>query len=144
MDCKELTTAMVCYTPAAGLPQTLVAHYEYRQDAAGNTVLHATRYTDAAGVVIDTSTGTVAAGACALIPPDVEWDTLCDVDTTTGEVTEFIRRSITSFNAAGTPTTTTADFGLDKVTPYTPTGTVGACSQDCDPTTPVGLVTTWG
>ena len=143
MDCKQLTTAQVCYTPASGLPQTLIAHYEYRDNAAGATVLYATRYTDAAGVPVDTSGGTVSAGACALLPADVEWQQLCDVSAA-GVVTEFIRRSITTFDAAGVPTTTTADFELDKVTAYVPAGTVSACGTDCDVVAPVGLVSTWG
>ena len=143
MQCKQLSTAMVCYTPAVGVPQTLVAHYEYRDDASGDTVLHATRYTDAAGVVINTSTGTVAAGMCAILPADVEWEKLCDVSPA-GVVTEFFRRSITTFNGAGVPTTTTADFELDKTTAYAPAGDVMACNMDCDVVAPVGLVTSWG
>lgn len=143
MNCKLITTAEVCYTPEVGLPQTLIAHYEYRDNATGGTVLHATRYTDAEGTPVDTSAGTVSAGSCAVLPADVEWQQLCDVSAA-GVVTEFIRRSITTFNAAGVPTTTTADFQLDKVTAYVPSGTVSACGTDCDVVAPVGLVSTWG
>lgn len=143
MQCKDLSTALVCFVPEVGPPQTLVAHYEYRSNNLGGTVLHAVRYTDAAGVVVNTVGGTVTAGACALTPPDVEFEQLCDLSAA-GVVTEFIRRSITSFDASGNPTTSVADFGLDKVTPYVPTGTVVACERDCDVVAPVGLVNAWG
>ncbi len=78
MKCKELSTVFVCYND--GTPyQTLVAHYEYGTNAAGNTILVSTRYTDSAGTPVDTSGGTVTAGACAVASPDVEWEKLCDV-----------------------------------------------------------------
>jgi len=143
MKCKELTTALGCYDDGTGALQTVIAHYEYGTNAAGNTILVATRYTDIAGTPIDTSGGTVAAGACPVASPDVEWKTLCDVQAD-GSVVEFCRRSITSFAADGTPTTVTADFEVDQVTAYTPTGTVGACNEDCDAATAQGLLTTWG
>lgn len=143
MNCREISTAPACYTDATGIPVTVIAHYEYGSNADGDTILVATRYTDAAGTPIDTSAGAVVAGACAAIPADVEFVQLCDVQAD-GTVIEFIRRSITTFAADGTPTTVTADFDLDKVTPYAPAGTVGACAQDCDPATPVGVVATWG
>jgi hypothetical protein len=142
MDCKELATAEVCFTNGA-VKTSLVAHYEYRQNAAGNTVLYATRYTDAAGVAVDTSAGTVAVGACAVAAPDVEFIKLCDVSAA-GVVTEFYRRVNTTFDANGAPTSVAADVQLDMVTAYAPTGTVGDCANQCDVTAPVGLVTTWG
>lgn len=143
MNCKDLEVVLVCYNNGT-TNQTLVAHYEYGKNTAGNTILVSTRYTNAAGVPVDTTGGTVTAGACALTPPDVEFEKLCDVNTTTGVVTEFFRRSITTFDSVGTATVTVTDWELDKVTAYTPTGTVGACSQDCDPATSLGVLTTWG
>lgn len=92
MNCKELSTALVCFNDGT-TNQTLVAHYEYGLNAAGGTILVSTRYTDAAGVPVDTSAGTVVAGACALTPPDVEFELLCDNNA--GVITEFFRRSIT-------------------------------------------------
>ena len=89
---------------------------------------------------------TLAEGACpaaAVVPADVEFLPLCDVSAA-GVVTEFVRRVVTTFDAAGVPTTATADFATDLVTPYTPTGTVGKCNQDCDVAAPVGVVATWG
>ena len=89
---------------------------------------------------------TLAEGACpaaAEVPADVEFIPLCDVSAA-GVVTEFVRRTVTLFDAAGAPTTTTGDFANDLVTPYTPTGTVGKCNQDCDVAAPVGVVATWG
>lgn len=143
MNCKDLATALVCFNDGT-VNTTLVAHYEYGKNAAGNTIIVATRYTNSAGTPVDTSAGTVTAGACALTPPDVEFEKLCDVDGTTGVVTEFFRRSITTFDSTNVPTVTVTDWQLDKVTPYTITGTVGACNQDCDPVTAQGVLTTWG
>lgn len=142
MNCKELSTALVCFNNGTA-NQTLVAHYEYGLNATGGTILVSTRYTDAAGVPVDTSAGTVSAGACSVPLPDVEWEELCDVQAS-GVVVEFFRRSITTWDAAGLPTVTVTDWALDKVTAYTPTGTVGACSQDCDPALPLGILSTWG
>lgn len=143
--CSNVSTELVCYNDGT-VNQTLVAHYEYRSAADGSLVLYATRYTEADGVtVVNTAGGTVTAGACALAAPDVEWERLCDTNTTTGVVTEFLRRSIVSFDSAGTPTVTVTDWALDKVTAYAPTGDVSACGDACEPvTTTLGVVTTWG
>ena len=142
MKCKQLSTSLVCFNDGV-INTTLVAHYEYGTNAAGATILVSTRYTDSAGVPVDTAGGTVTAGACALTPPDVEFEKLCDVQAS-GVVIEFFRRSITSFDSVGVPTVTVTNWALDKVTAYAPTGVVGACNQDCDAATAVGLITTWG
>ena len=141
MDCSQFTTAEVCYNDGT-VNETLIAHYEYGKDAAGASILHKVRYTRPDGTVVDTSAGTVTAGACALTPPDVEQQILCDVQAD-GSVIEFVRRTITTFDSVGNATTTVPDWKTDYVTPYTPTGTVGACQQDCDAVTPQGVVTSW-
>lgn len=145
VSCRDFSSVPVCFTDGAGVRTTLVAHYEYRKNAAGNSVLHATRYTDAAGVPVNTAAGTVTVGACAISPPDIEWTLLCDVQPS-GVVVEFWQQIITSYNASGAviQPSVVNTFAADKVTPYVPTGTVAACSQDCDPVAPVGLLTTWG
>lgn len=139
--CTQFSSGEVCFNNGT-TNQTLVVHYEYGKNAAGASILVSTRYTTSAGVPVDTSAGTVTAGACAIIPPDVEFEKLCDVNA--GVATEFFRRSITSFDSTGAPTVTVTDWALDKVTAYVPTGTVGACNQDCDPATALGVSTTWG
>jgi hypothetical protein len=141
IKCKELSTALVCFNNGTA-NETLVAHYEYGANATGGTILVSTRYTNAAGVPVDTSAGTVTAGACALTPPDVEFEKLCDVNA--GVATEFLRRSITTFSSTGVPTVTVTDWQLDKVTAYVATGTVGACNQDCDPAVAAGVLAVWG
>ena len=143
MKCKELSTALVCYNDGT-VNQTLVAHYEYGVNATGATILVSTRYTDSAGVPVDTSSGTVTAGACPIASPDIEWEKLCDENTTTGVITEFFRRSITTWDAAGVPTVTVTDWELDKVTSYTVAGTVIACNEDCDAASAQGVLTAWG
>ena len=141
MNCAQFTTAPVCYNNGT-VNETLTAHYEYGTDASGNAVLHKVRYCRADGTPVDTSAGTVTAGACAITPPDVEQQVLCDVQAD-GSVIEFVRRTITTFDSTGAATTTVTDWETDYVTPYTPTGTVGACQQDCDAITAQGVVSAW-
>lgn len=144
MKCTSISTEPVCFDDGAGNRQSLIAHYEYGLNAAGATILVATRYTEADGVtVVDTSAGTVSVGACSVAPPDIEFVKLCDVDAA-GVATEFYRKITITFDAAGVPTTTTQDLGLDMVTPYVVAGTVGECNQDCDAKTAQGVLTTWG
>lgn len=145
MNCKELATAEVCFDNGAGVLQSLVAHYEYGLNAAGNTILVSTIFADAAGVPVDTSAGTVTVGACATASPSIDWEQLCDVQAD-GSVVEFMCQVVTSFDANGAvivPSVAT-NYELDKVTPYTPTGTIGACGQDCDAAIAQGVLTTWG
>lgn len=145
MQCSDMETATVCYTDGAGVRQSLVAHYEYGKNAAGATILVATRYTDAAGVPVDTSSGNVVPGACPVIAPDVEWEQLCDVQADASSIA-FMRRSITYFDTAGAviDPVQVDDFELDKVTPYVPTGTVDNCPEDCPDAVAQGVLTTWG
>ena len=140
--CTQMATAEVCFNNGT-TNTTLVAHYEYGVDADDATILVATRFTDAAGVPVDTAAGTVTAGACALTPPDVEYSKLCDVQAD-GTIVEFFRRTITSFDSTGEASTDVTDFELDKVTEYTVAGDVAACNEDCDPATALGVLTTWG
>lgn len=144
MLCKDFNCAEVCATDADGVRTTLIAHYEYGQDANGVAVLTATRYADAAGVPVDTAAMKVSAGACPIISPDVEWQKLCDVDADDVS-TEFMCQVITSFDAAGKAIVppVTAYYELDKVTPYVPAGTVGPC-PDCPPAEALGVLTAWG
>lgn len=141
MKCSTFTTAEVCFNDGTA-NQTLIAHYEYATDVDGVAILHKTRYTTADGTVVDTTAGTVTAGACALTPPDVEYSKLCDVQTD-GSVVEFFRRTITTFDSVGDATVTVTDFELDKVTEYTVTGDVTACNEDCEPAVAQGVVTSW-
>lgn len=141
--CTQFSTAAGCFTDAGGAKQEVVIHYEYGANAAGASILVATRFADADGTPIDTSGGTVAAGACPVIPADVEWELLQDVDED-GVATEFFRRSVTTFDAAGSPTTVVTDFELDKTTAYTVTGDVTGSGNSCSPATAVGVVATWG
>lgn len=68
--CTDFATALVCYDDGAGNFQTLIAHYEYGQSVVGSTLLRSIRYTQADGTVVDTSLGTVSAGACSILPVD--------------------------------------------------------------------------
>lgn len=155
MQCKDMATALVCYAQPGALPAdpvvrtTLVAHYEYGTDATGGTILVATRYTTPDGVPVDTSTGTVVAGACALASPDVEWELLCDfiagATPDLDQTVQFFRRSVTVFDANNdVESVSVVDFELDKVTEYTVQGDVMACQTECEAATALGVLTTWG
>lgn len=143
MDCTTVTTEAVCFDDGAA-KASLVAHYEYGKDAAGDLVLVATRFTEADGVtVVDTSAGTVTVGACVVAPPDIEILKLCDT-LADGTVVEFLRVVRVQFDANGVQTTTTSDTALDGTTSYVIAGTVGSCGQDCDAAVPRGVLTAWG
>lgn len=134
--CLNNTTVLGCYTGGAG-PVSVVIHYAYDNQGAP-----AVRITDLAGAPIAGATlANTSAGACAVPSPDVEWVELCDT-AANGVVTGFTRRSITSFDAAGVPTTTVANFQLDRVTVYAPTGTVGLC-EACAPLASRGIQAAW-
>lgn len=141
--CSEIEAIVGCKTDAAGVKTSVAIHYEYRVSATGNRTLHATRYTDAAGVALTLAAGeSVSPGACAVASPDVEFQVLCDVSAA-GVTTKFVRRTVTTFDALGAPTTVVANLGLDYQTVYVPSGTVGNCDE-CDASTAVGVLTTWG
>lgn len=135
--CRTVDKEVACFTDAAGVPTSLFANTVYD----GNGAAIALYYTDTAGVVVDTSVGTVAAGACPVAQPDVEWEKLCDV-MTDGTVVEFMRRSITRFDAAGNviDPVEVADFETDKITAYVVAGAVGDCAT-CPVEAPLGLIT---
>ncbi len=108
-----------------------------------NGTLISTTDTTADGSTAFVATAAATIGACAGTPPDVEFETLCDTSAA-GVVTEFIRRTITTFAPSGASATVFEDFVLDFTATYTPTGTVGKCNQDCDVAAPIGVVATWG
>jgi hypothetical protein len=144
MDCKELSAVVGCLS-VAGVPnRTVVIHYEYGPGGSGYATLLATRYTTVDGTPITLAAGeTVAAGACPVAAPDIEWVQMCDVQAD-GTVIEYFDRIVTTFDAAANPTVVVTQWEMDKVTAYAVTGTVGACDPDCDVLAPVGLVSTWG
>lgn len=145
--CSEVSTVIGCQTTTAGVQTSVVIHYEYRVATSGARTLHATRYTNPAGVPIVLAVGdVVTAGQCVAVvvpPPDVEILVMCDTQAN-GTIVEFVRRTLTSFTVGGVPTTVVSDLTADFSTPYVSTGTVGLCDSGCDAVAPVGLVTTWG
>lgn len=141
LNCRETRPVVGCYTNAAGVPTSVLIHVIYEE---GRAIGQAVTTADAAQTPIDTSTGTLVAGACPVAQPDVEWEKLCD-EQANGSIIEFFRRSITRFDAAGAviAPVEVADFALDKVTPYVVAGTVVTCNEDCDPIGVVGTITAW-
>lgn len=136
-ECVNNTSVVGCFTDGANPPQSVVIHYTF-----DNLGAPATRITNTAGVVIPAATlANTTPGACAVASPDVEFVQLCDVQAN-GDVIEFVRRTITSFSAAGVPTTAVADLQVDLATAYAPVGTVKACG-DCPPLPARGLLAAW-
>lgn len=125
-DCFNNAAIAGCYTGGAS-PVSVVIHYTYDNQGAP-----AVRITDASGAPIAGATlANTTVGACALSPAIVEQNELCDVQAD-GSSVQFVRRTITSFDASGVPTVTVTDWALDYVTAYTVTGTVSQCPT-CNP-----------
>lgn len=121
-QCLNNTAVAGCYSDGTNAPASVVIHYSY--DNQGQPAVH---ITDVAGAVVAGATlANTTVGQCAMIPPDVEWEELCDVQAD-GSSIPFMRRTITTFNGLGVPTVAVADFTLDQVTAYTVTGTAGVC-----------------
>ena len=144
MSCFENTAPFVCASAADGTRTTLIAHYTYGKNAAGETLVESVHYTGADDVVVDTSAMKLSAGECPVISPDVEWTKLCD-DQGDGTGVEFMCRTITSFDTSGAVIEPVAvsNFELDKITAYVPVGTVGPCPA-CPPAKALGVLTAWG
>lgn len=135
--CRNIAQVLVCFANGAAR-QTLIQHSV--TDVTGAVI--ATVYIDQTGAPVNTAAGTVTLGACAITPPDVEFNEMCDLQAD-GSIIEFVRRTVTTFDAVGTPTTTSADFALDNVTPYVVAGTVVSCADECKPEAPLGVLTSW-
>lgn len=138
--CINTAPVLVCYTAPDGAKTTLIEHIIYENGAAIGQAYTTVNDTE---TVFDVSAGTITGGACPVIPPDVEWKELCDVQAD-GSYTPFVCRVITSFdaNCEVIDPVVTDYFELDKITAYTPTGTVGEC-PDCQPTGSLGTITDW-
>lgn len=137
--CVNLSPVLVCYTDSTTWAKTtLIEHVIYENGVA---IGQAFTTIDDTETIFDISGGTVSGGACPLLSPDVEWVKLCDLDAN-GDVVEFRRRSITSFDANGAVIVpvAVADFALDKVTPYVVAGTIVACQEGCDTVGSVGTI----
>lgn len=136
-NCLNNSAVVGCFDNGIDPPQSVIIHTTY-----DNLGAPAVRITDAAGVPVAGATAAnTTPGACPVASPDVEFEQLCDLQGD-GTTVEFFRRSVTSFDAAGVPTTVVANLALDKVTVYAPTGTVVACG-DCPPLAARGLQAGW-
>lgn len=140
MSCLNTAPVLVCYTLPDGTKQTLIEHVVYEN---GVSIGQGFSTADDTETLIDTSAGTITAGACPVPLPDVEWERLCDVQTD-GSSIPFYCQVITSFDAQCLPIvpSATANYELDKVTPYVVVGTVDIC-PDCQPVGSLGTITDW-
>jgi hypothetical protein len=69
MICADIETQIGCWAKPDGTRTNVVIHYDYGSNAAGQTILRATRYTDAEGVIVvpDPTAGeTVVPGVCMI------------------------------------------------------------------------------
>lgn len=107
LKCKEITAVLGCWTNA-GVATPVIIYTEFRENAAGNPVPHATRYTLSDGTPVAATAATVVPGACASA---VEFDTLALCDPAT-LLPVFI---VTRYSPLGVPTS--AAFNPDG-TPY--------------------------
>lgn len=83
----------------------------------------------------------VLAETPADIPPDIEWEQMCDKQPD-GSIVEFMIQSATFYDASYDPITppVATYYQLDKVTPYTLTGELVACGE-CETEAPLGVIT---
>lgn len=134
--CRSTTSVLACYDD--GATKTTIQHVTVF-NALGVAI--AAYYADDAGTIIDTGAGTVVLGACAITPPDVESVVLCDMQPD-GSSIEFVRRTITAFDASGAVTSVTVtDWAMDQTTAYVVTGFATTCSDCPVDATPLGLIT---
>lgn len=139
--CLSKSIMPACFTAADGTRTTLVFHEICGKD--GTPVAWGYTSIDDPETFVDTTGGTITAGACPIPSPDVEWEKLCDVQAD-GTSVSFYCQVITSFDGSGLPITPSAvaNYELDKVTPYVITGTVTDCG-DCPEIESIGLLTSW-
>ena len=98
MTCKDLEPIIGCLSFADGTKKSIGIHYEYRENATGETVLYKTRYADEEGNALTLAAGdSVKVGQCAQNAPECvesqEWTYGIDntgttyADTATYEIT---------------------------------------------------------
>lgn len=67
MKCNQLAPVQGCLRRESGPPESVLIHYEYRNNADGNAIMHAIRVTDALGVpVIMAGTDVLSVGVCGV------------------------------------------------------------------------------
>ena len=67
MNCNQLAPVQGCLLRGTGTRESVLIHYEYRNNADGDAVMHAVRVTDAVGVpLIVAGTDTLSVGACSV------------------------------------------------------------------------------
>lgn len=121
--CGHTEIKEACYTNAAGVKATLLAHYTYAgSSGAVPTALVRTVFTDAAGVPVNTTGGTVAVGSCGIISfkHTFDWRQVIPAGTTT--LTHNLGLSGYATLGAGTVQVRNAATGADiavRVTAYT-------------------------
>lgn len=136
-ECRNNTSLPGCFNDGVNPPQSVVVHYTF--DNLGAPAVYITN-TEGAPVAGATAANT-SPGACPVASPDIEFAQLCDLQGD-GTTIEFIRQTVTTFDAAAVPTKVVVNLALDLVTAYAPTGTVVACG-DCPPLPARGLQTAW-
>jgi hypothetical protein len=131
MSCRAMTTVDGCYVVAGQPPMPILIHTEYGEAASGLPIVVATRYTNAANVIVSTAAGVVQPGSCPLVSTDTEFLMLCDTSGPANApvVTPFLRRidRVTNTGTAALISQTVTDLQNDGATAYTVVGVVGSC-----------------
>lgn len=136
-DCRDVVAIAGCFNDGVNPPVTVMVTQTHDHQGAP-----AVRITDVAGAVVAGATAAnTTLGACTLPSPTTEFNELCDMQAG-GSSVQFVRRTITSVNGLGVPTVAVANFAMDYVTAYVPTGTVGQCPT-CAELPARGLQTSW-
>jgi hypothetical protein len=123
MSCRDMEIVAGCLIAPPALPVPVLIHYEYQEAASGQVIVHAIRYTDAAGAIVAVPAGgTVVAGQCPMVKTEVEDQLLCDdadVNPATPAI-PFLRRFTRVYNTADGSliSQTVANFKIDGTTPY--------------------------
>lgn len=119
---KPVSSVPGCYTSPTG-KVAVVIHYTHHEEPG---VLPGVRITDLLGnIIAGADTTNTTAGACAVASNDVEWKTLCWIDTNPAtnngdESPQRVeQRTTTTWDAAGNPTSQVDYFQIDRKTPVT-------------------------
>lgn len=135
MQCTQITTTPGCLIETGQPPKPVLIHTEFGNNASGNPIPVATRYTEANAATVLTLTAgqSVVPGVCPSVKSDTEYMLLCD-DADNNPSTppiQFVRRvdRVTDGNSGALISQTITDLAVDLVTPYTVVGSVGSCAN---------------
>lgn len=139
-DCYDTTNEISCFVAADGSCSNVFVSHKYDNESSAPSII----YSDAAGAVVDTSTGTVFPGACPV--PQVLLKDLCELLADGTEV-PFCRQIVTKPNPDGTVTATpvVTDYLPDFSATYSVVDETAVANrpEKCIPLVNSGVQTDW-